>query len=93
VKRLYRFSTAGLIPAEAGKVPAVVNKTLVRDLLPDLQAPNGYVLEKVEGFTVAGNGQAFAVTDNDGVDGSSGETQFLRLGRLSAGGRAASQQH
>ena len=93
VKRLYRFSTAGLIPAEAGKVPAVVNKTLVRDLLPDLHVPNGYVLEKVEGFTVAGNGQAFAVTDNDGVDGSSGETQFLRLGRLSAVGRAASQQH
>jgi hypothetical protein len=93
VKRLYRFSTAGLIPAEAGKAPAVVKKTLVRELLPDLQAPNGYVLEKVEGFTVAGNGRAFAVTDNDGVDGSSGETQFLRLGRLSAGGRAASQQH
>ena len=66
---------------------------LVRDLLPDLHVPNGYVLEKVEGFTVAGNGQAFAVTENDGVGGSSGETQFLRLGRLSAVGRAASQQH
>jgi hypothetical protein len=53
--------------------------------MPELQAAKGYVLDKVEGFAVAGNGEAFAVTDNDGVDGSSGETQFIRLGRLPAG--------
>ena len=92
VKRLYRFSTAGLTPAEPGKAPTIVNKTLVRDLMLDLQVPRGYVLEKVEGFAVAGSGEAFAVTDNDGVENSSGETQLLRLGRLSAIGRAASQQ-
>ena len=66
---------------------------LVRDLLPDLHVPNGYILEKVEGFTVAGNGQAFAVTDNDGVDGSSGETRFLRLGHLFGGWTRCFQQH
>jgi hypothetical protein len=84
VKRLYSFSVAGLAPAEAGKPIPVVKKTLMRDVVADLKAPGGFVLEKLEGFTVAGNGEAFAVTDNDGVDGSSGETQFLRLGRPAA---------
>jgi hypothetical protein len=40
------------------------------------------VLEKLEGFAVDAAGDAFAVTDNDGVQNVSGETQFLRLGRL-----------
>ena len=61
----------------------VLKKRLVRNLVPDLQASRGIVLEKVESFAVDVNGQAFAITDNDGVDGgASGETQFLRLGRL-----------
>ena len=60
----------------------MVQKTLVRDLMPDLEAPNGLVIEKVEGLAVNRNGKAFIVTDNDGVDDSSGETQFLRLGTI-----------
>ena len=60
----------------------LVEKEVVRDLLPDLQAPNGYVVDKIEGFTVDTAGNAFAVTDNDGVDDSSGETHFLTLGGL-----------
>lgn len=31
---------------------------------------------------MAGNGQTYAVTDNDAVDDSTGETLFLRLGKL-----------
>lgn len=84
VKTLQAFSVAGLVPAAPGaaNVP-VVKKRLVRDLVPDLQAPRGIVLDKVESFAVDANGQAFAITDNDGVEGgASGETQFLRLGRL-----------
>ena len=64
-----------------GKVP-VVAKRLLRNLVPDLQKPRGYVLDKVESFAVDSAGQAFAITDNDGVDGSNGETQLLRLGVL-----------
>ncbi|MBX9818011.1 MAG: hypothetical protein K2X79_08275, partial [Burkholderiaceae bacterium] len=56
---------------------------LLRNLVPDLQKPHGYVLDKVESFAVDSAGQAFAITDNDGVDGSNGETQLLRLGVLS----------
>ena len=62
-----------------------VEKTLARDLLPDLKAAtNGFVVDKVEGFTIDSEGSAFVVTDNDGVDDSSGETLFLRLGTIAA---------
>ena len=55
----------------------------MRDLIPDLKAAtNGYVVDKVEGFAIDADGNAFVVTDNDGVDDSSGETLFLRLGNI-----------
>ena len=83
LKTLRAFSVAGLVPAAVGasQVP-VVSKRLVRDLVPDLQKPRGIVLDKIESFAVDAAGNAFAITDNDGVDGTNGETQFLRLGRL-----------
>lgn len=83
IKRLYRFSVAGLEPAAPGaaNVP-VIRKTLLRDVARDLAATRGVVLEKLEGLTVDRDGQIFAVVDNDGVQGTSGETQFLRLGRV-----------
>lgn len=63
----------------------LVEKTLVRDLIPDLKgATNGYVVDKVEGFAIDAAGDAFVVTDNDGVDDSSGETIFLNLGNIAA---------
>ncbi|QYU67555.1 esterase-like activity of phytase family protein [Leptolyngbya sp. 15MV] len=60
----------------------MVTKRLLRDVVPDLAATGGIVLEKLEGLTVDARGEAFAVTDNDGVQNVSGETQFLRLGRI-----------
>ena len=83
VKRLSSVSLVGIKPAPAGQPPLPrVEKTLLRDLLDDLRRGNGAVIEKVEGFALMADGQAFIVTDNDGVDGSSGETQFVRLGKL-----------
>ena len=35
-------------------------------------------------FTIDPAGNAYVVTDNDGVDDSSGETLFLRLGKIEA---------
>jgi len=52
---------------------------------PDLEADNGLVLEKVEGLMVTANGDAFIVTDNDGVVDSSGETQLINLGSIFTG--------
>ena len=84
-RRVLAVSLDGFRPAELGGELPVVEKTLVRDLLPDLKsATNGYVVDKVEGFTIDKAGEAFVVTDNDGVDDSSGETLFLRLGNIAA---------
>ncbi len=58
----------------------VLPKRLVHDVLPGLRATKGWTQEKPEGFAVAGNGRVFAVTDNDGLDDSTGETVFLDLG-------------
>ena len=84
IKRIYRFSIAGLDPLSdppVGDTPAfpVVNKTLVRDLVPDLLAPNGLILEKIEGMTVLEDGTTLVVNDNDGVDDSNGEIQLIDL--------------
>jgi alkaline phosphatase len=84
-KRIYSVAIDGFKPAKLGGELPVVTKTLVRDLLPDLKsATNGYVVDKVEGFTIDAAGDAYVVTDNDGVDDSSGETLFLRLGKIEA---------
>jgi hypothetical protein len=82
VKKLYAVSLADIKPMKLGGELPLVQKTPVRDLLPDLKAPKGYVLDKVEGFAVDAAGDAYIVTDNDGVDDASGETQFLKLGKL-----------
>ena len=58
-----------------------MTKALLRDMVPDLAKPCGVVQEKLEGFAIDRDGDMYAVTDNDGVQGVSGETQFLRLGR------------
>ena len=60
----------------------MVTKTFVRNLIPDLRADHGPVVEKVEGLTMTAAGHVLVVTDNDGVDDSSGETQCRGLSRL-----------
>jgi hypothetical protein len=78
LKKLYRVSLKDLKPAKLGGDLPLVTKEEVHDFLPSLKsATNGYVLDKLEGFTFDKSGKAFMVTDNDGVDGSSGETLFL----------------
>jgi len=77
IKKVYAFD----VPSTWTGMPTV-HKRLVKDLLPALKADNGWVQDKVEGLTVAGNGQTYAVTDNDGLDDATGETVFLRLGHL-----------
>jgi len=82
IKRLYRVDLDTMKPVALGETLPVVSKTLVRDLMPDLQSLNGYVQDKVEGFAIDANGDAYLVTDNDGMDDSSGETLWLKLGKL-----------
>lgn len=83
VKKIFRVKLADLKPAKLdGELP-VVAKEEVRDLIPELKAlTNGYVVDKVEGLAFDAAGNAWVVTDNDGVDDSSGETLFWNLGKL-----------
>ncbi|MFD0742565.1 esterase-like activity of phytase family protein [Phytohabitans flavus] len=78
VKKVYTFD----VPGAFGTGLPVVKKRLAIDLLPLLQAGNGWTQDKVEGLTIGGDGRTYAVTDNDGVDESTGETVFMRLGKL-----------
>jgi len=82
LKALYRVPLAELVPAELGGELPLVSKELVRDFIPDLAANNGYVLDKVESFAIDVDGVGYVITDNDGVDDSSGETFFWTIGSL-----------
>ncbi|RCS23677.1 esterase-like activity of phytase family protein [Phyllobacterium salinisoli] len=84
IKKLYRVALDGLKPAKLGGELPVVQKTLVHDFMPDLKSANGYVADKLEGFAIDSDGKAYAVTDNDGVDDSSGETLFFTIGKVQA---------
>ena len=81
-KKLYRVPAAEMQPAELGGNLPVVTKELVRDFLPDLAVLNGYTMDKVEGFAIDAAGTGWVVTDNDGVDDSSGETLFWSIGAV-----------
>ena len=82
IKKVYAIPADLMVPAPLGSDLPVVTKTEVRDLLPDLKAQGGFVAEKVEGLAIFADGTAWASTDNDGVDDSSGETFFWSLGQF-----------
>ena len=82
LKTLFRVALSELQPAKLGEEPPVVAKELVHDFTAELSALNGYVVDKIEGFAIDAAGRGFAVTDNDGVDDSSGETYFFSIGKM-----------
>ena len=82
IKMVYRISGDQMVPAALGGALPVVTKEAVYDLIPDLQAGRGYVVDKVEGLAIFADGAAWASTDNDGVDDSSGETFFWSIGNF-----------
>ncbi len=83
VKKIFRVKLEDLKPAALDADLPVVAKEEVRDLLPELKAlTNGYALDKVEGLTFDAAGEGFVITDNDGVDDSSGETLFWSIGKI-----------
>jgi hypothetical protein len=82
VKSLTYVSLDGVTPAPLGGDLPVVTKQQFRDLVPDLAAPGGFILDKVESFAIDASGDALIITDNDGVKDHSGETQLIRLGKI-----------
>ncbi|MDP2620472.1 MAG: esterase-like activity of phytase family protein [Hyphomicrobiales bacterium] len=82
VKKLYRVALSEMKPAKLGGELPVVGKEEVRDFIPDLTKTGGYVVDKIEGFAIDAAGNGYAVTDNDGVDDSNGETLFFSIGKM-----------
>jgi hypothetical protein len=81
-KLITRVPLSEMTPAPLGGDLPVVEHDIVLDLLPALRSTGGYVVDKIEGLAFDGAGNAWIMTDNDGVDDSSGETLFLNLGQL-----------
>ncbi|PJE38189.1 alkaline phosphatase [Pseudooceanicola lipolyticus] len=82
IKQITRVALSEMQPAPLDGELKVVTKEVVRDLIPDLAANAGYVVDKVEGLAIATDGTVFVSTDNDGVDDSSGETFFWTVGKF-----------
>ncbi|MEB3211796.1 MAG: esterase-like activity of phytase family protein [Leptolyngbyaceae bacterium] len=81
VKRLYTIRLSPTL--EDGDT---LEKTFIRDLIPDFVAAGGLMPEKLEGLAVDENG-VWVINDNDGVNDNSGETQLLNVGNLFEGQR------
>lgn len=76
IKRLYEIN---LNYFQSGDI---LTKSLVKDILPNLQATGAPVFEKIEGSAILPSGDVYIINDNDGVDDNSGETQLLNLGKI-----------
>jgi len=84
VKRITTIDPASVTFAAHGAELPVLEKTLLRDVLADLDAASISVPDKLEGFAVTADGDVWLATDNDGVDENYGETVFLGLGSMEA---------
>ena len=82
VKRVYGIDPTSVEFVAAGGELPLLEKTLLRDILPDLEAASISVPDKVESLAVSADGIVYLATDNDGVDGNYGETVFIRLGSV-----------
>ena len=84
IKTITVVALDGVEPAAWGEDLPLLEKAVAIDLLSEMQASGGWISDKAEGFAITADGRIFAVTDNDGVDGASGETLFLLLGTKGA---------
>jgi len=84
LKALFRVDLAGAAfrayDDAAGLV--TVDKQLIENLAPQLERSSIFTAEKLEGLAVSASGNAYVVTDNDGLDDAPGETVFLHLGPI-----------
>jgi hypothetical protein len=79
IKRLYGVDLRDVAWRPHGQTLDVASKTLLRDVLDDLDERSISVPDKLEGVGRATDGRLYLVTDNDGVEDNFGETVFFRL--------------
>jgi hypothetical protein len=82
IKRIYGVDLSSVAFAPYGDPLPVVSKTLLRDVLDDLDHRSISVPDKLEGVAVTADEHVFLATDNDGVDENYGETLFFDLGSV-----------
>jgi len=79
VKRVYGIDLQAIRFRPFGEALDVAAKTLLRDVLADLDARSISIPDKLEGLGITADGRPFGVTDNDGVDDNYGETLFFTV--------------
>jgi hypothetical protein len=79
IKRVYVVDPDSVDFAPFGETLPVLDKSLAKDLLPQLDAASVSVPDKLEGLGRTRDGRFFVVTDNDGVDENYGETLLFRV--------------
>lgn len=86
IKRIYAvdLSDPAVDWKEYSETLDTVEKTLLADVLDDLEERSISVPDKLEGLAVTRDGEALLATDNDGVDENYGETLFFGLEDLEA---------
>lgn len=82
IKRIYRIDPSSVTFQPFGSTLPVLAKTLIADVLDELDDASISVPDKLEGLAVARDGDVYVVTDNDGNDENYGETLFFQLGQL-----------
>ena len=78
IKRIYKIDLGDFTFADG----TTVEKVLFKDIVQDLAASKGGIIEKVEGLAVTKCGAIWINTDNDGVDDNSGEQLLLNVGNF-----------
>ena len=68
---------AGATWVAHGEPLTPVTRTLLVDVLEALEASSVVTPDKLEGLGITGDGDAWMVTDNDGLDDAIGQTVFL----------------
>ncbi len=79
IKRIYEVDPSSVTFAPHGGVLPVISKTLLEDVIDELDAHSISVPDKLEGVAITRDGDVYLATDNDGVDENYGETLFFEL--------------
>ncbi|MEO0978486.1 MAG: esterase-like activity of phytase family protein [Pseudomonadota bacterium] len=83
IKQITVISLKDVVPVAHGETLPVLKKRYAMDILPAMAEGKGWILDKPEGLAITADGELILVTDNDGVDDAPGETQLIKLGRVS----------
>ncbi|MEA3548753.1 MAG: esterase-like activity of phytase family protein [Thermodesulfobacteriota bacterium] len=82
LKSIYTIDLAEAEFYSATEELTTIEKTLLVDLLPEMDKRSIWTAEKLEGFAVAADGKTYCITDNDGLDDAPGETIFFSPGDI-----------